>query len=80
MILSRGLLLSNILIVIFAIWLLYRFLLSPLVKITRNIDQINDNKTNVHIEATGLREFQHLAMAFNNMFETVLLINWKFSP
>jgi len=70
-ILSRGPLLSNILIVFFDIWLLYRFLLSPLVKITRNIDQMNDNKTNVHIEATGLREFQHLAMAFNNMFETV---------
>jgi len=71
LVLGGGLLLSNILIVIFAIWLLYRFLLSPLIKITRNIDQMSDNKADVHIKVAGLREFQRLAMAFNNMFETV---------
>ncbi|MDH3355545.1 MAG: diguanylate cyclase [Chromatiales bacterium] len=70
-ILGGGLLLSNIIIVIFAIWLLYRFLLSPLIKITQNIDQMTDHNTKVHIEPTGLREFRHLAKAFNGMYETV---------
>jgi len=70
-VLGGGLLFTNILILIFVIWLLYRFLLAPLIHITRNINKMHDGNANVHIEPTGLIEFRHLAIAFNTMCETV---------
>ncbi|MCW8825361.1 MAG: diguanylate cyclase [Gammaproteobacteria bacterium] len=71
-ILGGGLLVTNILIIIFVIWLLYRFLVNPLLYITRNIDKMGDSSTaKVYIEPTGLREFKSLAIAFNTMCDTV---------
>lgn len=70
-VLGGGLLLANILIVLLAVWVLYRFLLSPLLNITSNIDRMSDRNARVHIQPTGLREFRHLAVAFNTMCDTV---------
>ncbi len=66
-----GFLMISLSILLFALWLFNRFLLSPVSHMVGDMERITRGKLELTVNNKGLREFHILADAFNSMTEQV---------